>query len=297
MRALSWNSRSKIKSFIKVKWGTYGLRERIFHHRHLVENDPEGPDVDGPVVRLMQVNLRRHVNDRPDGCLIVRVSQHELGDSEVGDLQPVVLVDQNVLGLQVAVDDRHRVQIFDAGDDVHEQRQQIVLPELPQARLELIYHVAERPMPHVLQHKIPVDLRLVELDKCDDAWMAHLRQHHELRQHGLVRVLFLRDGNLLQNVLFAFVHAFVNDPEIKQGEVPEGFLLFCFPYPKPPDPICSRISMPSFLSLSILIDEFSTLKQPFGTSSHEQLNGQQKPKWFFCYHLHGLDRGIERFWQ
>ena len=86
-------------------------------HRHLREDAPHGPHVDGGrVVAGAEEDLRSAVPERDD---LVRVGAH--GDAEgareaeVGELEVVIRIDQQILRLEVAMQDAVRVAIEQPG--------------------------------------------------------------------------------------------------------------------------------------------------------------------------------------
>ncbi len=93
--------------------------ERTLPRDHLVERHAERPDVgpviDPPAARL----LRRHVGHRADRRALSRSARltGERRQAEVEDLGPAVLCDEDVGGLDVAVDDAPAVRLGEAPCD------------------------------------------------------------------------------------------------------------------------------------------------------------------------------------
>lgn len=80
---------------------------------HFVEEDAEGPPVDGLAVSLVQQDLRREVlRGSAEG---VCPAFDDLGEPEIGEFQVAVGADEQVLGLEVSVDDILRVQVLEHG--------------------------------------------------------------------------------------------------------------------------------------------------------------------------------------
>jgi hypothetical protein len=89
---------------------------------HRVEDHACGPDVHAePHVLLPRYHLRCRVARRAAGRLEQLVAFVEVAQAEVDDLDVLVLVQQQVLGLEVSVDDAELVDVLDAGDDLLEE--------------------------------------------------------------------------------------------------------------------------------------------------------------------------------
>jgi len=94
-------------------------RERVLAvERHaageaLIRDDAEGIDVGAPVERLRAGLLRTHVMRRADGHPGARelAARRRLRDPEIGDHRQPVLVEHDVVGLDVAVDDAALVRV------------------------------------------------------------------------------------------------------------------------------------------------------------------------------------------
>ena len=56
-----------------------------------------------------------------------RVSSDRPGDSEVGDLQHVVVADEQVRGLDVAMDEPGRVRVLQAGARLERERHRVLV--------------------------------------------------------------------------------------------------------------------------------------------------------------------------
>jgi hypothetical protein len=87
---------------------------------HLEEDDAERVDVRLPVDVVAQRLLGRHVVRRAEHAAVRReaVVVERAGDAEVGDLGRALLVDQDVLRLDVAVDDAARVRGAERAGDL-----------------------------------------------------------------------------------------------------------------------------------------------------------------------------------
>ncbi|KAL0607182.1 LOW QUALITY PROTEIN: UPF0764 protein C16orf89 [Plecturocebus cupreus] len=85
-------------------------------HGHLVGEHPQGPPVHGLVVAFTQDDLGGQILGGP--AQGPSAAPHVLGKTEVRHLQVALLVDEEVLGLQVAVDEVKRVQVLEGQDDL-----------------------------------------------------------------------------------------------------------------------------------------------------------------------------------
>jgi hypothetical protein len=101
-------------------------------------------------------------------------------DSEVDDLRhrlAVRVFDQDVAGLEVAVDDALLVRVLDRLADLHEQRQ----ARAPVERV-LVAEARERSAVHVLHHEVrPALFGGARVQHARDARMAHERERLPLR--------------------------------------------------------------------------------------------------------------------
>jgi hypothetical protein len=94
--------------------------EGVLSGEHLVEHDPQRPDV-GPMVEPLSPGLLgRHVGHRAEcrPALGQRDAPRELGQPEVHDLGPAVLGDHDVGALDVPVDDAARVGLAQSRGDL-----------------------------------------------------------------------------------------------------------------------------------------------------------------------------------
>jgi hypothetical protein len=94
-------------------------RPRTFAGEHLVEHHPQRPQVGSRVDGITPHLLRRHVVWRPERVAGSRpVVARDLGDPEVHDLGHAVRGDEDVLGLDVAVNDASLVRRAEAIGDL-----------------------------------------------------------------------------------------------------------------------------------------------------------------------------------
>lgn len=70
----------------------------------LVQEDAQGPDVEGVIVRLVLDHFRRHVLKSAAKSISLLICVRLHAPSEVANFDDVAFLDQNVLGLDVPVD-------------------------------------------------------------------------------------------------------------------------------------------------------------------------------------------------
>ena len=109
--------------------GRRGLLKRLLPHHHLVEDGSEGEDVRAVVGRQSTHLLWRHVADGSHGDAGKRERRglihhrffrlNEFGEAEVENLDATVFGDEQVVGLQVAVDDSFFVRGGESVRDLH----------------------------------------------------------------------------------------------------------------------------------------------------------------------------------
>ncbi len=86
---------------------------------HLVHDDADAPPVDGaPVVHVLQHLRGQVLRGAAEGLGGAAEVDVLLAQAEVGDLDVAVLVQEEVLQLEVAVDDAKLVQVVDGADDL-----------------------------------------------------------------------------------------------------------------------------------------------------------------------------------
>src|SRR5689334_16642846 len=89
--------------------------------KHLVENDARGPEVGAVIHRLGEDLFGGHVGDGSDDDAGFRkrtLDVRAAGQTEVYDLDLAVGVDDEVGGLDVAVDDALAVRVLKAGEEL-----------------------------------------------------------------------------------------------------------------------------------------------------------------------------------
>ena len=121
---------------------------------HLVDEHAECPPVDGLVVALAENDLGRQVLGRAAQC--PRAALDALGEAEVGHLQVAVLVDKQVLGLQIAIQDLQVVQVLEREHDLRAVEARVRLGKAAHAP-QMREHLATR---NKLQHHEQVQIVL-----------------------------------------------------------------------------------------------------------------------------------------
>mmetsp|Transcript_75710 Transcript_75710/g.202622 ORF Transcript_75710/g.202622 Transcript_75710/m.202622 type:complete len:428 (+) Transcript_75710:366-1649(+) len=170
--------------------------EGVLPRAHLPRQRAQRPPVDlGAVRRLLQL-LGRHVELRPgprlgaDAAALVA----DLGAAEVRHDEVALAVDEQVLGLEVAVHDAARVQL--------PQRQRH-LPRVQHVRLGaegsvVVQHVEELAAGEVVHDQVEPALALERVVHVDDVGVAHAREDQALVARALQVVL---DDDVLAHAL------------------------------------------------------------------------------------------------
>ena len=144
----------------------------------VVEHDPEGVDVGLVGERLLLQLLRRHEGGRPDvdeigaGC----VGEHR--DPEIGDFDLEIRGDQDVGGLDVAMDDAVPVHVLQGAADLEDHLDHFI------GRQKVLRRrvVCERLPADVLHHDVAQRLLDRHVEQLDDVGVAELAD-----QRGLVQ--------------------------------------------------------------------------------------------------------------
>lgn len=151
---------------------------KVASHEH-EEDDTARPYVRlGAVVAAAREHLRRDVGGRAAEGVEKPIGVELIGDgreSEIGDLEIAALVDEEVLGLEVAVEDAPCVAEADGGDELLEVPSRDVLLEaaLGDAREEL-------PAADVLHDEVDLGLGGHDLEEADDVGVAHAAEDGDL---------------------------------------------------------------------------------------------------------------------
>ncbi len=154
----------------------------------LVHDHAEGVDVRAAVhiLRVPARLLGREVVGRPhdgarlgeDALVVLR-----LGEPEVGELRVHVVVDEDVRGLQVAVDDPVLVRVMDAATELLEDLHAELEVEL------LLEELVERLPVHVLHREEGEALVLARVEEADDARVVQLPRRVHLAREALLLLL------------------------------------------------------------------------------------------------------------
>ena len=131
-------------------------------------------------------HLRSGVARAAARCLQRRPWLVEVAQSEVDDLQGLIVVDEQVLRFQVPVADAQLVNIVDARNELLEVLAGLLLLQL----LVLHDEVEELTALDELHHEVEVLLRLNDLVDLHDVWMVQLLEDLDLSADAL-DVLFL----------------------------------------------------------------------------------------------------------
>ena len=115
--AVRHRRRQRRRLVVQVLPGDVGRRRAVegaSPGQALVGDDAEGVDVgrraDGPAGRLLGRQVGGGAHDEPRRLVVRARALREPGDPEVGDLHRAVVAHHEVAGLDVAVDDAHRVR-------------------------------------------------------------------------------------------------------------------------------------------------------------------------------------------
>ena len=93
---------------VVVKWIDAG--------NHLVGEDTEGPPVDRLAVAFVEEDLRGEVLRGATERVCARLAV--LCEAEISQFEVALIVDKDILGLQITVDDVQRVQVFEHEGDL-----------------------------------------------------------------------------------------------------------------------------------------------------------------------------------
>mmetsp|Transcript_26211 Transcript_26211/g.56865 ORF Transcript_26211/g.56865 Transcript_26211/m.56865 type:complete len:458 (-) Transcript_26211:76-1449(-) len=152
---------------------------------HLVDEDPEGPELRGVRVALLHHHLRAHVLHRAAdgvGAVVLAVGDGD-AEAEVRQAHAAVWPEEHVLGLQVPVQEALLVNVL--------QRQQHLRgPDFDGAPVDgvpiVVAHQLEKVAARRLHHHVQRVLVLEVTKHAENVGAAlHLRRHHPLGHHQL----------------------------------------------------------------------------------------------------------------
>ncbi len=113
---------------------------------------------------------------------------HELGDAEVGDLHAALRVEQDVLGLDVAVENAFLVRELKRLANLRHDGQRLRGRE-PSG----LHGLAQIHAIHVFHHQIVEAARLAEVEDADDVRMIQAREHATLAIEALGELRIVRE--------------------------------------------------------------------------------------------------------
>ena len=179
-----------------------------------VEHDAQGPDIGlGAHITLALEELGCGVGGRAAPGPQQAVGTVVVAKAEVRQFDAIIRVQEEVLGLEVAVHHPRQVAVADGGQDLGEDVAGLLLGHAP----VLDQVVKDLPVGRVLRHDVDHALRLHDLVQLDDVRVGHLAHDLDLAPDLLqilrVQVVLVHDfyGHL---GLGQFV-----DPQANQGEV------------------------------------------------------------------------------
>mmetsp|Transcript_81445 Transcript_81445/g.230789 ORF Transcript_81445/g.230789 Transcript_81445/m.230789 type:complete len:389 (+) Transcript_81445:44-1210(+) len=190
------------------------VAERRLADDHLIDEDAEGPPVDGLAVALVQQHLWCDVLGRSTECVRSCPRLHDLREAEVGEFRVPVWHHQDVLGLQVPVDDVLAVDVRERRACLRGVKLGLIvgeLPRTPEVREE--FAAADD-----LHDDVDVVLVLGVAHHVDDEGVVDLR-HQPLLVVNVVHLLQLDDLMFLHEfhgVVLAILFVF------RELDPPEG---------------------------------------------------------------------------
>ena len=138
---------------------------------HFIEQHPQTPNVQGQRLVLVGEDFGRKVLPSPANGVPPLVPDDSTRKPEIRDFGRVLLVEQNVLGLEVAVQNAQRVDVLDAPANVAEDEGHLLVAESA-----LPLHVVEQgALRRVLQHQVDEVAFAQDLVQADDVFVVELR--------------------------------------------------------------------------------------------------------------------------
>jgi len=181
--------------FVEVR--RLGVLEGQVAAHHRVQHHARAPDVRADAVVLLAGNhFGRSVAGRTTGCLQQLVFLVHVTETEVDNLECLVVVEQQVLGLEVTVAHAALVQVLDARDQLLVELARLLLLQtrVPHDVVEQLAAVG------VLHDHEELLLGLDDLVQLDDVVVAHLLQNLYLTSYPLniflvINLIFFKNFN------------------------------------------------------------------------------------------------------
>ena len=199
--------------------------ERVPPRDHLVEDEPERVDVGARVDANALDLLGRHVRRGADDAHAIGAVQAvagELAGAEIEHFDDVVVGDEDVFGLEIAVDDVDLVHGVDAVRDFRSVVQRVGDRQTPGAIEHVAQRLAVEPLHGKPDHPRVGDARVVDLH---EIFVLKLGEHHGLHLHASARVFLVAMADLeafdchgaTARVVDGFVHV-AHPPRRDEGE-------------------------------------------------------------------------------
>ena len=186
----------------RARRGRAEAAERQFAGEQFVEDDAERIDVRAMIDggRLLDL-LRGHVVHGAEGRAgggerrVGMFLAHELGDAEVGDLHAALRVEQDVLGLDVAVENSFLVRELERLADFRNDGER-----LGGGEASGLHGLAQVHAIDVFHHQVVEAARLPEVENADDVRVVQAREHAALavEAFGELRIVRERIGQQLE---------------------------------------------------------------------------------------------------
>lgn len=158
---------------------------------HFVDENTEGPPVNGLSVTLVQQHLRSKILGSTTEC--VGTSFAVFGKTEIGKLQVAFIIDENVLWLEITVDDVLRVKVLE-----HECNLGAIKHSMLSVKLSFSSQIGKQlTASNVLHQEIQVAAVLGESLQAHQKWMVNVSENSILRD-AVINLAQLDDIGLLE---------------------------------------------------------------------------------------------------
>ena len=104
-----------------------------------------------------------------------------VAEAEIDNFNVVVIVHEQILGLQVPVANAKLVEVLDAGYDLMKKLRRLLFPE----SLSVDYVLKELASSRILHHEVELFLRFNDLIKLNDVGMPHYLEDVDLASDSL----------------------------------------------------------------------------------------------------------------